>query len=149
MIDGVVITPQRVIPDERGMIKHMLKSDSPNFKQFGEIYFSFVYPGAVKAWHLHKIMTLNYAVPVGNIKFVLYDPRENSPTYGQIQEIYMGEANHCLVTVPPGIWNGFKGIGTQTAVVANFTDIPHDPNEIIRCSPTDGTIAYDWNIVMK
>ena len=39
---------------------HMLRSDDRNFKHFGEIYFSQVYPKKIKAWHLHKKMTLNY-----------------------------------------------------------------------------------------
>jgi dTDP-4-dehydrorhamnose 3,5-epimerase len=101
MIDGVIITPLRQIPDERGKIMHMLRSDAPHFQQFGEIYFSCIYPGAIKALHIHKVMTLNYAVVHGMIKFVLHDDRPDSPTRGETQEIFMGEQNYCLVTVPP------------------------------------------------
>ena len=103
MIDGVIVTPLRQIPDERGTVMHMLKSTDSVFTQFGEIYFSGVYPEVVKAWHIHTEMTLNYAVPVGKIKFVLYDERPNSPTFGEIQELFIGEDNYCLVTVPPNI----------------------------------------------
>ena len=149
MIEGVKITPLKVISDERGKIKHMLRRDSEQYKGFGEIYFSFVYPGVVKGWHLHDKMTLNYAVPVGNIKFVLFDARENSSTKGELAELFIGEDNYCLVTVPPGIWNGFKGIGSTTAVVANLTEIPHDPEEIHRMDPTNSHIPYDWDIKMK
>ena len=80
MIDGVAIRPLRRIPDERGAVFHMLRRDDAWFTQFGEMYFSLVYPGAVKGWHLHKRMTLNYAVPSGRIKLVLYDDRDDSPT---------------------------------------------------------------------
>lgn len=146
MIDGVIVTPLRQILDERGKVMHMLRKDAPHFQQFGEIYFSCVYPGAIKAWHLHKAMTLNYAVPHGDIKFVLYDGRPNSPTKGEIQELFLGPDNYCLVTVPPMIWNGFKGTGTETAVVANCASIPHDPNEIERRDPFDPSIPYDWAI---
>ena len=145
-IEGVVVTPLRQIPDERGKIMHMLRCDSAVFKSFGEVYFSCVHPGAIKAWHIHKKMTLNYAVPFGKIKFVLYDDREGSATRGRLQEIYMGPENYCLVTVPPMVWNGFKGIGTETSIVANCTDIPHDPDEIARMSPFDPSISYDWAI---
>src|SRR6201987_337563 len=110
MIEGVVVTPLRQIADERGKVMHMLRSDSPVFKAFGEIYFSTVEPGAIKAWHLHHRMILNYAVPHGKIKFVLYDARTSSPTHGKVQEIFMGPDSYSLVTVPPGVWNGFKGI---------------------------------------
>jgi dTDP-4-dehydrorhamnose 3,5-epimerase len=146
MIDGVRITPLRQIADERGKIMHMLRSDAPHFLQFGEIYFSCVYPGAIKAWHIHKKMTLNYAVPIGNIKFVLYDERESSPTRGQVQEIYLGPESYNLVTVPPMVWNGFKGIGTQMALVANCASIPHDAEEIMRRDPFDPAVPYKWDI---
>jgi dTDP-4-dehydrorhamnose 3,5-epimerase len=146
MIQGVIVTPLRQILDERGKIMHMLRSDSPNFEAFGEIYFSCVHPGAIKAWHIHKKMTLNYAVPHGKIKFVLYDERPESPTRGELQEIYMGPDNYCLVTVPPMVWNGFKGLGESMAIVANCATLAHDPDEIMRRDPFDAAIGYDWEI---
>ena len=90
MIEGVKITPLRQILDERGKVMHMLRNNDAHFQSFGEIYFSCVYPGAIKAWHLHKEMTLNYAVPHGRIKLVLFDNREGSRTQGEIQEIFLG-----------------------------------------------------------
>lgn len=128
---------------------HMLRSDASHFQGFGEIYFSCVYPGAIKAWHLHKKMVLNYAVPYGRIKLVLYDDREGSRTRGEIQEIFMGIDNYCLVTIPPLVWNGFKGMGQETAIVANCATIPHDPHEIVRLDPFDPSIPYDWQIKHK
>jgi dTDP-4-dehydrorhamnose 3,5-epimerase len=146
MIDGVIITSLRQILDERGKVMHMLRADAPHFQGFGEIYFSGVYPGAIKAWHLHKTMTLNYAVPWGCIKLVLYDDRQGSSTVGEIQEIFLGPDNYCLVTIPALIWNGFKGIGMEMAIVANCATIPHDPGEIVRLDPADPAIPYDWGI---
>src|SRR5690348_10655408 len=132
MIDGVMVTPLRQIFDERGKVMHMMRADSPHFIQFGEIYFSCVHPGAVKAWHLHKRMTLNYAVIFGEVKLVLYDDRAGSPTRGQVQELYLSPENYCLVTVPPMLWNGFKGIRDKSAILANCATLPHDPTEIER-----------------
>ena len=149
MIQGIEITPLKQIVDERGKVMHMLRNDSPNFAGFGESYFSCVYPGVVKGWHIHKHMTLNYAVPQGRIKLVLYDDREDSPTQGELQEIYMGPDNYCLVTISPRIWNGFKGIGTEMAIVANCASIPHDPAEIERLSPVNDRIPYDWELVHR
>ena len=146
MIDGVVITQLKQFPDERGKIMHMLRSDDDHFQQFGEIYFSCVHPNEIKAWHIHKEMTLNYAVPHGKIKFVLYDDRADSPTKGQLQELFLGVDNYCLVTVPQMVWNGFKGIGTETAIVANCASIPHDPTEIDRMDPFSSQIPYSWEI---
>jgi dTDP-4-dehydrorhamnose 3,5-epimerase len=149
MIDGVLIVPLRVIPDERGKIMHMLRSDAPHFEQFGEIYFSTVYPGVVKGWHLHREMVLNYAVVTGMIKLVLYDEREGSPTYGAVQELFVGEANYVLVRIPHGVWNGFKGVGVTPAVVANCSTLPHDPHEIVRLDPLHNHIPYDWALVHR
>lgn len=146
MIHGVKITPLRQIPDERGTILHMLRNDAPHFVQFGEIYFSCVYPNAIKAWHVHKIMTLNYAVVTGMIKMVLYDDRADSPTRGELQELFVGERNYCLVTVPPLVWNGFKGIATGTAIVANCATHPHTADEIERLDPFSDRIPYSWEI---
>ncbi len=146
MIEGVKVKPLRKICDERGMIMHMLRRDDPDFEEFGEIYFSSIYPNAIKAWHIHKQMTLNYAVIQGMIKYVLYDDRTDSPTKGELMELFIGEDNYVLVKVPPYVWNGFKGIGTKMAIVANCATLPHDPDEIARKSPFSKEIPYNWDI---
>ena len=87
MIHNVKITPLRIIPDNRGKVMHMLRSDSEVFSRFGEIYFSTVFYKSIKAWHLHKESTLNYVCVSGEVKLVLFDDRENSPTKNQHQEL--------------------------------------------------------------
>lgn len=146
MIEGVQVRPLRQIPDERGRVMHMLRCDDPGFEKFGEIYFSTAYPGVIKGWHIHQRMTLNYAVVVGMIKLVLYDDRTGSPTRGRLTELFVGEQNYCLVSIPPLIWNGFKAIGTQMAIVANCASLPHDPDEIERLDPFSDRIPYDWGL---
>jgi dTDP-4-dehydrorhamnose 3,5-epimerase len=146
MIDGVEIKQLDIIPDERGMILKMLRNDDPGFQEFGEIYFSTIYPDVVKGWHIHTKMTLNYAVISGSIKLVLYDDREGFPTRGEVQEIFLGRENYKLVTIPTMVWNGFKGIGTELAIVANCSTIPHDPAEIERMDPFENDIPYDWEL---
>ena len=88
-VEGVIVKPLKKIPDERGSIYHMLRCDDPIFEKFGEIYFSTVNPGIVKGSHLHKEMTLNYAVIQGTIKLVLYDDRNGSLSKGNIMEIFV------------------------------------------------------------
>ncbi len=146
MIKDVLITPLKKIPDERGMIMHMLRCDDSHFQQFGEIYFSVAYPGVIKGWHLHTKTTLNYAVVIGMIKLVLYDNREDSPTYGQINEIFTGEDNYSLVRIVPGIVNGYKVVGVKPAIVANCATLPYDPEEMIRIDPFNADIPYDWSL---
>ncbi len=146
MIEGVKVIPLRKIPDERGAIYHMLKRTDPHFTTFGEIYFSKALPGAIKGWHLHGKMTIRYAVVSGMVKMVLYDMRENSPTKGELMEVFLGDDNYSLLIVPPGVANGFTAIGGQPALVANCPDIPHDPDEITRIDPLHNDIPYDWAI---
>jgi len=146
MIDGVIVTPLRQFFDERGSIMHMLREDSPVFTRFGEIYFSCTHAGAIKAWHLHKRMTLNYAVIYGELKFVLFDDRPGSPSQGCIDEFFLSPRNYHLVTVPPLIWNGFKAVGNKSAIVANCATLPHDPEELERRPPKDARIPYDWGL---
>lgn len=149
MIEGLKIIKLKQIFDERGKVMHMLRNDSEYFSKFGEIYFSVTYPGVVKAWHLHKEMTLNYAVVSGAIKFVFFDDRQNSQTKGEIEEIFISPENYSLIHVPPGIWNGFKSVGKDLSILANCSTIPHDPSEIIRKPYNDTKIPYEWDIKYK
>jgi dTDP-4-dehydrorhamnose 3,5-epimerase len=144
MIDGVRIDPLRQLRDERGAIFHMLRADDPAFEKFGEIYFSLVHPGWVKGWHLHSKMSLNYAVPVGRVRLVLFDERPGSPTAGVVQAVELGEDDYQRVRIPPGVWNGFLGLGDRDSLVANCATLPHDPDEISRIAPDDPRIPYRW-----
>ena len=144
MIQGVIITRLKKIDDERGSVMHMLRNDSEIFSKFGEIYFSISYPKAIKAWHMHKDMILNYACVEGKLKLVLYDDRANSKTFGKIQELTLSTDDYFLVTVPPLIWNGFVNIGSNNSILANCSSVPYRNDEIIRKSPFDKQIPYIW-----
>ena len=144
MIHDVAIFPLRRIIDKKGEVLHMLRSDSTHFEKFGEIYFSVVYKHAIKAWKLHRRMTLNLTVPFGKVKLVLYDNRKESPTKGNIQELIIGKQNYCLVKIPPMIWSGFQGLSKAESIIANCATLPHDPEEVERLDPSDSSIPYDW-----
>lgn len=126
-IVDVEIKKNRKIPDERGIICHMLKNDDEIFEKFGEVYFSYIFPGAIKSWHYHKAMVLNYCVVSGMIKMVLYDDRVNSETYGNLMEIFLGKDNYLTVKVPKEVWNGYKIVETKRTIVANCATITHNP----------------------
>ena len=145
-IDGVKVIRLRKICDERGKIMHMMKATDEHFTKFGEIYFSCGYPGVVKAWHIHKEMTLNNCCVVGMMKLVLFDQREGSPTRGNLMECSIGEDNYCLVQIPPQVTNGYKAYGDKMAILANCPDMPHDRNELIYIDPFDNDIPYNWDI---
>ena len=131
MIEGVLFTPLRQIEDERGKVMHMLKATDPAFRKFGEIYFSCAWPGAVKAWHVHRTMTLNLVVVSGRAKFACCDMRVDSETHQAVERFYLSEsADYGLLTIPPNVASGYAAWGDKLVIVANCATEPHDPNEI-------------------
>ena len=145
MIDGVKTTPLKQIVDERGKIMHMMKKNSEIFEKFGEIYFSTINPGFIKAWHLHKEATLNYACVKGKVKLVLLDDRKDSSTFGQYQELMLSPKDYFLVTIPPFIWNGFKGLDDSESIIANCLTLPHNEKEMVRKNMFDKSFSYKWD----
>ena len=130
MLKGIKITPLKTISDDRGSVKHMMKCTDPIFKRFGEIYFSVIFPGKIKAWSKNKKTTVNYAVIEGNVKLVIYDGKES-------QIVYTGEENYCLITIPPRLWRGFMAIGEKKAIVADLMDKPYDQEDTEKAGPHD------------
>lgn len=143
-LDGVLITPVRIIPNESGDILHGLKATDESFISFGEAYFSIIHAGKKKGWKKHTRMTLNIVVPVGEIGFVLYDGRANSPTEGLYYEIVLSRKNYMRLTVPPGIWMAFYGKGEDENMLLNMASIPHDPTEAESLPLENEFIKYSW-----
>lgn len=143
-IHDVEVVPLRRIPDERGTVYHMLRATDPHFRAFGEVYFSSVYHGVVKAWKNHRRVTVNYACVHGRVKVALYDGRDGSPTRDALMEIFLGPDHHALVVIPPGVWNGFQGMSRPSALVANCATEPHDPDEFRRLPPDADEVPYRW-----
>ena len=141
MIKDVVVTPLDLIDTPGGMVMHAMKETSLGYAGFGEAYFSQVHDGAIKAWKRHKKMTLNLVVPVGEIKFVIFDDRNGLK---QFQEVIISRSNYCRLTVPPMVWMGFQGLSDGVSTVLNITNIEHNPKEVDRLKIEK--INYDWGI---
>lgn len=146
MIEGVQIVPLQRFSDDRGSVLLMLKETDPHFVRFGEIYFSTVYPGVVKAWKYHRRMAANYACLHGRIKVALYDAREDSLTRNRTMDVHISPEEYALIVIPPGIWHGFQGLGEPISILANCATEPSDPNELDRLDPAEGRIPYEWGI---
>ncbi len=144
MIQDVKISPLKILSDSRGSVMHMMRNDSKIFESFGEIYFSTIYKDSIKAWHLHKESTLNYACIKGAVKLVLFDERSESSTKGKYQEINLSPESYFLVTIPPNIWNGFKGIYEPESIIANCLSLPHNEKEMVRKDHSDQKFKYKW-----
>ena len=144
-IDGVLVTGLRQIVDERGAVLHHMRNDAPEFTAFGECYFSEMVPGAVKAWKRHRKQTQNLAVPIGRVRFVIYDDRESSPTHGGLQVIELGRPdNYRRLHIPLGLWYGFTCLGDRPALIANCADLPHDPNDAELRPENHPGIPFRW-----
>ena len=145
LIDGLMVTGLRQIIDERGAVLHHMRNDTPEFTSFGECYFSEMVPGAVKAWKRHREQTQNLAVPIGRVRFVVYDDRGLSPTRGGLQIVELGRPDdYNRLCIPKGLWYGFTCLSDQPALIANCADLPHDPADAELLPADDPGIPYRW-----
>ena len=147
MIEGAKVKKLKVIPDERGRLMEMLRADDEFFVKFGQVYMTTAYPGVVKGWHYHKIQTDNLVIVKGMMKIVLYDGREDSKTYKEINEFFLGEYNPSILHIPAGVLHGFKCISETEAMCINIPTEMYDytkPDEY-REEPHSSKIPYDWN----
>jgi len=140
-IADILVTPLRQIETAGGDVLHAMKKSDAGYAGFGEAYFSWVSTGAIKAWKRHTQMTMNVVVPVGQVRFVFRCINAAGAEDFRIEEI--GIDRYVRITVPPGIWFGFQGLGAQPSLVLNIASIPHDSNEVERLALMD--INYDWN----
>ena len=138
-LDDILVTWLKRIPTVGGDVLHMLKNSDARFKGFGEVYFSWVERGAIKAWKCHQRMTLNLVVPMGEVSFVFH--LTNQKNKFRIENI--GEERYVCLTVPPGIWFGFHGKASGRSLLTNLADIAHDPNEVLHKPVTD--FDYNWS----
>jgi len=147
LIKDVKIKKLKVVPDERGRLMEMLRSDHGHFIKFGQVYIPPSYPGVVKGWHYHKKQVDNFTIVKGMMKVVLYDSREDSPTFKEVNEFFMGEHNPMLLQIPNYVFHGFKCIGETEAICINVpTEVyEYDKPDEFRVDPHSPDIPYDWN----
>jgi dTDP-4-dehydrorhamnose 3,5-epimerase len=147
-LDDILIRPLKRIATEGGDVMHALKKSDDGYKNFGEVYFSWVEQGAIKAWKCHQRMTLNLVVPVGEVHFVFHYKaslvEQNNRPNREFRCEKLGNGNYSRITVPPGIWFGFKGLASGSSLLMNVADMEHDPDEMLR-KPVSG-FPYNWSL---
>lgn len=129
IIHDVKLTPLKVISTDNGGVMHALRNFEESFCGFGEAYFSIVKYQAIKGWKKHTKMTLNLVVPIGSIRFIMYDDRTGSQTKGVFQEVVLSPIHYHRLTVPPNIWMAFQGKSEGSNILLNIANISHDPSE--------------------
>ena len=141
MIKDLSITPLDIIETTGGNVLHAMKESDAGYVSFGEVYFSEINSNAIKAWKRHREMTLNLVVPVGKIRFVLFDDREGSNN--KLQEIIISRDNYCRLTVPPMVWMGFQGLSDSMSMLLNMANIKHNPAEVDTKNIEE--IEFNWS----
>jgi len=137
-------TNLKIISSQEGSVMHSLRESEKDFYGFGESYFSTVEHNAIKAWKRHTKMTLNLTVPVGSVKFVfIYNLTKYIAEAEEHEEVILSPSEYIRLTVPPGVWFGFKGLGKEVNLISNIADIEHDPSEVERKSLSE--IEYNWD----
>ena len=144
LIDGVILSPAGVINVPGGDVLHVMKCEDTGYQSFGEAYFSIIEPGIVKAWKRHHLMTLNIVVPVGEIRFIMFDDRCGSSSYGLYQNVTLSRSKYARLTIPPMIWMGFQGASEDSSMLLNIADIQHSSQEVDRKSVDE--IDFDWSL---
>jgi dTDP-4-dehydrorhamnose 3,5-epimerase len=125
-VNGVTLHPLKQIENPKGSIYHAIKRSSPGFSGFGEAYFSTVAYNETKGWKRHRKMTLNLVVPVGEIEFVV---RQDDAPDSEYFAVRLSQSNYQRLTVEPGLWMAFRGLGSQSNMLLNIASIEHDPDE--------------------
>jgi len=146
LIEGVKIKILKYIPDERGKLLEILRSDDEIFEKFGQVYITTAYPGVIKAWHSHRFQDDNLTCIKGMAKIVLCDLRKGSPTYKKINEFFAGEYNPVLIHIPRLVWHGFKCISEEECIVLNIPTNVYNyesPDEL-RLPFNTEEIPYNW-----
>jgi dTDP-4-dehydrorhamnose 3,5-epimerase len=140
-LDKIIVTPLKRIKTDGGDVLHGMKDGESGFVKFGEVYFSLIEFNQVKAWKRHMKMTLNLVVPIGQVRFVFISGDKDKSNAHRIIEI--GERNYVRLTVPPGIWFGFKGIVSSQNLIMNIASHRHDQSEYEKTS--EKSFTYDWD----
>ena len=149
MIQGAEIKKLNPLDDERGFLMEILRSDDPIFQKFGQCYVTAVHPGIVKGWHYHKKQFDHFCCLRGTAKVVLYDGRESSRTFGEVNEFILSLESPLLVKIPPYVFHGFTAVVEEDALILNLpTELYHyqEPDEY-REPPFSPAIPYDWGLV--
>ena len=151
MINGVKVKSLNINLDDRGYLMEIIRNDEAFFTGFGQCYITTCFPGIVKAWHMHEKQEDNICAVNGNVKLVLADLREKSPTFNEINEFFIGEKTPLLIKVPPGVFHGFTPLGGDSAVILNLPSEPYNsenPDEH-RLPYDTRKIDYSWSAINR
>ncbi|HEX8154529.1 MAG TPA: dTDP-4-dehydrorhamnose 3,5-epimerase family protein [Thermoanaerobaculia bacterium] len=138
-IDGLVIREVLHVPRDHGVITETYRSEwDPTGAPLVHVYQSRLFPGAIGAWSCHMKTVDRLFVNQGHLKVVLYDGREESPTYRKLMELHVGDARPAFLILPIGVWHGLQNLGASDALVLNYPTNAYDYED-----PDHWRLPYD------
>jgi len=147
-IEGVHMHEVRHVPRDHGIITEIFRPEwDPTGLPVAQIYQSRLYPGAIGAWSCHMKNVDRLFINQGNVKLVLFDGRENSPTFRRINEYHVGDARPAMMVIPIGVWHGLQNLGAADALMLNFPTRSYnyeDPDHY-RLPFDTPEIPYSWS----
>ena len=149
MIKDVKLVPLETRVDDRGYLIEILRATDEHFTKFGQVYIvGMVARNVIRAWHKHKILWDWFFISHGCAKFALYDDREDSSTYKEIDTFVIGSRNPGILTVPPGVFHGWMSLEDDTQLISVASEVynPEQPDEVR--VPYD-SFNYDWSVKFK
>lgn len=153
LISGVCVQPIALWPDDRGYFLEVARFGQGLIDQFPtestQVSAALTYPGAIKAFHLHKHQTDVWAVVQGMFQVALVDLRPASPTYGVKNTFYVGQLRSWQLLIPPGVAHGYKVIGATPAMLVYMTNRFYNPKDEGRIPHNSAGINYDWELQHK
>lgn len=140
-IEGVELKELKTYPDQHGFFREVLRVDDSCFDNFGQWSHSMKVQGTIKAWHIHQYQTDYWYVPIGLMRAVLVDMREEF-SRGLMSEFLLGDNQPVVVLkIPPGVAHGLKVL-QGPAHLFYITSRVYNPDDEGRIPVTK--INYDW-----
>lgn len=156
-ITGVEIKALVSHPDQRGFFREVVRVSDDFFTRnddrsnpFGQWSHSCMQQNVVKAWHYHHQQYDWWYCAIGQIETVLFDNRQESPTYKNKMVMRMGdrarygEDTYCVcVKIPPGVLHGLKVLSSE-AHLFYITSQTYDANEEGRFPFNSELVGHAW-----
>jgi len=145
-VEGIKFISLKKVANERGHLLEVQRKDDPFYPGFGQAYVTCTLPGVIKAWYRHKKQFDQVALIKGELILVCYDSRNDSPTYQNVLEIVISDRAPVLVQIPPGIWHGFKALGSEPTYLLHLNtaafDFEHTDED--RLPASTFSVPYKW-----
>ena len=135
-IEGVIVDACRRIDNDRGYLQEIWRDDRDGASPVRQIYTTCTREGVVKAWYKHAMQVDSFFVLEGEMRLVLVDDRPDAASRGAVGEFLLSAREPRLLTLPPGIWHGFRSLSGNLVVLhANSRPFHFEGPDEVRLAP--------------